>query len=100
MYKPSRTLLIAFFRGQITDQQEKAAISNYIAADEDAAFIQECMEAAWNDSTPHNLKYPSSPQHWERFKALAGIRNPRSNYLHPWLAAAATLTLIISLTAI
>jgi ferric-dicitrate binding protein FerR (iron transport regulator) len=100
MYKPSRILLIAFFRGQITDHQEKAAISKYIAADEDAAFVQECMEAAWNETISGNNKYMSAPHHWEKFKALAGIRNIHRNYVRPMLAAAATLTLIISLTAI
>ncbi|WP_160710855.1 FecR family protein [Chitinophaga solisilvae] len=97
-FQPDSNLLTAYFEGNITDAALKAAIEAYIADDADPALVEACMAKAWNN-TPPQLYENAAAQDWRRFRMMAGIRSNRRKLLRPFIAAAASLLLLISYTA-
>ncbi|MBC9914467.1 FecR family protein [Chitinophaga varians] len=93
-FQPDSLLLTSYFEGKISDPAVKADIEAYIGSGKDAAFIQACMEAAWNN-TSDAASDEAADGDWRRFRRLAGISVPHRK-MYPQLAAAATLLLLVA----
>ncbi|TWV95102.1 FecR family protein [Chitinophaga pinensis] len=98
-HPPGRAQLIAYFEGKITDATTKEAIEAYISTDTDPLLVQVCMQTAWEHIREADVPR-STAADWDQFRMLSGIRSSRKRFLQPMLAAAATLLLLLSLSAI
>ncbi|HVI47873.1 MAG TPA: FecR domain-containing protein [Chitinophaga sp.] len=94
-FQPDSILLTSYFEGKISDPATKADIESYITNGKDPAFVQLCMEAAW-ENTGHAMYDKTSDSDWQQFRRLAGMDTKRRK-LYPLIAAAATLLLIMTI---
>lgn len=94
-HPPGSEQLVAYFEGKITDAATRAAIESYIAADTEPQKIEAAMQQAWKNLPEPAI--PAAPADWDKFRMIAGIRQPKTGFIRPMLAAAATLLLLASL---
>jgi transmembrane sensor len=97
-HPPGSEQLIAYFEGKITDASTRAAIDAFIAADTAPLLVQDCMQAAW-DNTRDAAIQPATAADWDKFRVIAGIHVTRKGVVRPMFAAAATLLLLVSFAA-
>ena len=97
-HQPGRAQLVAYFEGKITDTIIRAGIEDYIASGADPLFVEDCMQAAWENMNTEEPLY-SAPAHWDKFRMMAGLRSTRKSFIRPMFAAAATLLLLIAFAA-